>query len=79
MRWQVYIHESDSREATVQKLKQAGFKVYLWKNSNRVTFEKSNGTESHISMFLLKNKIDGKLVKYPFPSPHESTLAFEYV
>ena len=79
MRWQVHIHDSDSRKTTAQKLKQAGFKVYLWKNSHRITFERSDGTESHISMFLIKNKIDGKLIKYQFPDPHESTLAFEYV
>lgn len=79
MRWQVYIHNDASRKDTAQQLKQAGFNVYLWKNSHRVTFERENGTESHISLFLIKNKIDGKLIKFPYPSPHANSLAFEYV
>jgi hypothetical protein len=79
MRWQVYIHDDLKRKSTAFELKKAGFDVYLWKNSNRVTFERESGNESHVSLFLIKNQIDGKLIKFQYPDPHESTLAIKYV
>lgn len=78
MRWQVYIHDEFKRKLTAFDLNKAGFKVYLWKNSHRVTFETNSRNESHISLFLMKNQIDGKLIKFPYPNPHESTLAVPY-
>jgi hypothetical protein len=78
MRWQVYIHDDLNRKSTAFELKKAGFKVYLWKNSHRVTFETDSRNESRISLFLIKNQIDGKVIKFEYPNPHESTLAVQY-
>jgi len=73
MRWQVYVHNPSKRAALVENLLKCDFEVYLWRNSNRVTFE---GTPARITMFLLKHTIDGMLYKHNFPNPAESDLSY---
>ncbi len=75
MRWQVYLHDKHSRSYVSKRLSESGFRVFLWKNSNRVTFEVEN--EARLTLFLIKNQINGKVIKSPFPDPYGTPLAYE--
>jgi ABC-type lipoprotein release transport system permease subunit len=75
MRWQVYVHDTEQRSKLVSRLLDEKFDVYLWRNSNRVTFETKSA--SRVTMFFLKHKIPGNVVKNHFPNPGESDLSYK--
>jgi hypothetical protein len=67
--WQIYNYEAK----LVKQLISAGFTVWRWRNSDRITVE---GTEKKMTYFYLKNDISKScFVKIPFPDPKCNCLA----
>lgn len=67
--WQVYVYNND----TIKKILAAGFKVWRWKNTPRLTIEGTN--ERMTFMHLKYNNINCRFIKSQFPDPKGNSLA----
>lgn len=69
--WEVH----DCSDIDLKNLSEAGFRVWTWKNSNRITIK---GTSRNLTRYYLVNKsIKCKLQKKPYPDPDGNILAKE--